>query len=495
VPRDLAAPAAPVTETAARRPGEHAHLARLSSFFDRFAADEERWRRRNRTYHRLLESICRFLIPPNARVLELGSGGGALLAALEPSRGVGVDVSGEMVALARARHPELEFVQGAAEHVVREETFDYVVLSDLVPFAYDLQAVLKNVAAMTDEHSRVVIHSYSQFWRPVIRLAELLRLKQSKPIRNWVTPDDCRNLLDLSGFETISVTRRILFPKKIPLLTTFLNGVVAHVWPLSHLCLTYWVLARPRPGPERRDLGVSVVVPCRNEEGTVPEIVARIPELGTGTEIVFVEGGSTDGTRQAIEREIAAHPEREISLYTQTGNGKADAVRVGFERARHEVLMILDGDLTVAPEDLPKFYAAVRDGRADFVNGSRLVYDLEPEAMQFLNILGNKFFSGIFSFLIDQHVKDTLCGTKVLRRSDYDRIVRGRSYFGDFDPFGDFDLLLGSARLGLKIVDVPVRYAARTYGSTNISRFRHGWQLVRMSVVGFVKLKVEPVRV
>ena len=235
---------------------------------------------------------------------------------------------------------------------------------------------------------------------------------------------------------------------------------------------------------------VTVVCPCRNEAGHVPGIVRQLPEFGSALELVFVEGGSTDDTRAEIERQIALHPERDISLLAQPGKGKGDAVRTGFAAAKHDVLMILDGDLSVSPAELPKFYRALVGGRAELVNGSRLVYDMEKGAMRFLNMLGNKTFSRLFKAVTGQEVKDTLCGTKVLHRRDYDRIARARSYFGDFDPFGDFDLLFGASRLGLKIVDLPVRYQPRTYGETNISRWRHGWLLLRMTLFAYWKFKV-----
>jgi glycosyl transferase family 2/methyltransferase family protein len=470
------------------------HLEAIASFFNRFASVERRWRRRNSTYYRLIESLHRFQIPERSKTLEIGSGSGDLLAALRPSRGVGVDVSSDMVALARSRHPEYEFVVDAGETFVRDEKFDYVILSDLVPFAFDLQALLRNVRSMTHDQSRLVIHSYSQLWRPAIRLAELVRLKPSKPIRNWVTPEDITNLLALTDFEVVSVSRRILFPKNVPAVSMLLNGFVANIWPLSHLSLTWWVVARPRRSHASKEVSVSIIVPCRNEAGMIKEIIERVPDLGCASEIIFVEGGSDDGTREEIERQIAEHPGRDISFHVQTGKGKGDAVRLGFEHAKYELLMILDADLTVLPEDLEKFYLAVKDGHADFANGSRLVYDLQPGAMQFLNLLGNKFFSAVFSVLIQQSVKDTLCGTKVLLKRNYDLIARSRSYFGDFDPFGDFDLLLGAGRRGLKIVDVPVRYHARTYGTTNISRFRHGLLLLEMAAFAYWKFRVVPYR-
>jgi SAM-dependent methyltransferase len=471
------------------------HLSEIAAFFDDFASSEATWRHRNRTYYALIESVHRFLIAEHSSVLEVGCGSGDLLASVRPSRGVGIDLSPKMVALARSRHQGLEFVVGAGEEFVRDEQFDYVILSDLVPFAFDLQSVLSNVRSMTHHRSRVVVHSYSQLWRPAIRLAELLRLKPRKPMRNWVTPADLTNLLELAGFEVISTSRRILFPRRVPFLSTLLNGIVVNIWPLSHLSLTWWVVARPRPAPSRRDLSVSVIVPCRNEAGMIREIIEQTPNLGTDTELVFVEGGSTDGTREEIERQAAAHPDRNISLYDQTGAGKGDAVRLGFEKAANELLMILDADLTVSPGDLHKFYSALVEGHAEFANGSRLVYDLPTGAMQFLNLFGNKLFSGIFSTLLQQPVKDTLCGTKVLLKDDYEKIARSRGYFGEFDPFGDFDLLLGAGRQSLKIVDIPIRYHARRYGATNISRFRHGLALLQMAAFAFWKFRVTPVRI
>ena len=466
----------------------------VAQFFDGFVHENERWARRNRGYHRLVESIFKFLVPAGSSVLEIGSGRGDLIGALEPSLGVGVDVSPEMAAAATSRHPKLTFIACAGEDIAIEGTFDYIIFSDVVPFADDLLEMFRRARDVSHPGTRVIIHSYTQLWRPLIRVLEMLKLKPQKPLRNWVDARDIAGFLQLAGFEVVSSTRRILFPKRVPLVSSFLNGVVANLWPFNKLCLTYWVVARPAAMEKNDVRSVSVIVPCRNEAGTIAEIVRRIPEMGESTELVFVEGGSTDDTRAQIERQIALHPERRLVFHTQEGRGKADAVRKGFAHASGDVVMIFDADMTVSPDDLPKFYDAIASGRAEFANGSRLVYALEPHAMQLLNIAGNKFFSGVFSFLIDQHVKDTLCGTKALLRSDYERIAAGRAAFGASDPFGDFDLLLGAARLGLKIIDVPVRYSARKYGSTNISRFRHGWLLVRTSLSAFRRLKVDVVR-
>jgi SAM-dependent methyltransferase len=463
--------------------------AGIAAFFDGFAASEPRWRKRNRGYHRMIEQLYRFSIPKGARVLELGSGSGDLLAALEPSRGLGIDLSPAMTELARSRHPKLTFETGNAETLETGETFDYIVVSDLIGYANDLSALFETVARHSHDRTRVVVQSFSQAWRPILRVAELLRLRPRKPVRNWISPDDARDMLDLAGFEVLTSSKRILFPKQVPLLSTFLNGIVAWLWPLNSLCLTWWVTARLGPS-ETKQLSVTVVCPCRNEAGNVEGIFERLPALGTHTELVFVEGGSKDDTRAEIERQIASHPDMDAKLVVQTGTGKGDAVRAGFAVSSGEVLVILDGDLSVDPEDLSKFYRALAEGRGELINGSRLVYDVPPDAMRFLNLLGNKLFSRLFQAITGHRAKDTLCGTKMLERRDYELIARERSYFGDFDPFGDFDLLFGASRLGLKIVDLPVRYRSRTYGATNISRFRHGLLLARMTLFAFWKFQV-----
>jgi SAM-dependent methyltransferase len=477
-------------ESQTRRTAHREPYAELTAFFDAFAPREQRWRHRNGTYHRLLECVYRFQIPRGASVLEIGSGSGDLLAALAPTDGVGVDISPGMTDLARERHPELEFVCELGEDVELGRTFDYVVLSDLTPFVHDLLALFENVARHSHPGTRVIVNSYSTFWRPSLAVAERLGLKPRKPVRNWISPGDVRNLLDLAGFETLTSARRILLPKQVPFVTFVLNGLLANTWPFGALCLTWWIVGRPRPLPPVGDRSVSVVCPCRNEQGHIAGIMDRLPAFGSAVELVFVEGNSTDDTRGEIERQIAARPDIDARLVLQPGKGKGDAVRAGFDAARHDVLLILDGDLSVNPEDLPKFYRALVDGHGDLINGSRLVYDMEPGAMRLLNMLGNQVFSRLFRSITGYHVKDTLCGTKVLFRENYALIAHERSHFGDFDPFGDFDLLFGAARLNRKIIDLPVRYQPRTYGDTNISRFRHGLLLLRMTVFAFWKFRL-----
>ncbi len=369
------------------------------------------------------------------------------------------------------------------------ETFDVVILSDLINDAWDVQRLLRQIAPLTSRRTRVLLNFYSRLWELPLALGQRLGLARPVLYQNWLTVPDVENLLRLAGFQPIRHWQEVLLPLPIPLLAPLCNRFLARLWPAPRPGPAARPGARPAPRPLPEEPVVSVVVPARNEAGNIPNIFARTPEMGAGTELIFVEGHSKDGTWEAIEREIAAHPGRRARAFRQPGKGKGDAVRRGFAEAAGDVLMILDADLTVPPEDLPRFYGVLRSGQGEFVNGVRLVYPMEKEAMRFANLLGNKFFSLAFSWLLGQPIKDTLCGTKVLRKPDYETLAANRSYFGDFDPFGDFDLLFGAAKLSLEIVEVPVRYRERTYGTTNIQRWSHGWLLLKMCAFAAGRIK------
>ncbi len=440
-----------------------------------------------RFYHVLLRRYYAFFIPPGSRVLEIGCGVGDLLASLQPSYGVGVDASPKTLAIARDRHPHLQFHLAEAESFEAREKFDYIILSDVVNDLADVQQLLEHLRAFAHQRTRLVVNFFNMLWRPILALAELLELKAPTPPQNWLSAADMQNLLRLSGWKVVRQDTKILSPVGITFFETILNRALAPV--LSSFCLTIFQVARLPQFQSDKQFTCSVVIPARNEEGNIEAAVQRIPNLGAGTEIIFIEGHSKDKTWEEIHRVAEKYPERRIKILKQKSKGKAGAVREAFAVATGEVLMILDADLTMPPEQLPKFYEALRSGQGEFVNGVRLVYPMEQQAMQFLNMVANKFFGFAFSWLLGQPVKDTLCGTKALFRWDYHEIARNRSYFGEFDPFGDFDLLFGAARLNLKIVDLPIRYQARTYGETNISRWRHGALLFRM--VGFAAARLK----
>lgn len=446
--------------------------------WDRNAVKRDAWKGMGGWYHKRLAECYKFLVSPKQRILEVGCGLGDLVASLEPSRGVGVDFSAEAISRAKERHPHLEFHQLDAHDLSGlEGEFDIIIFSDAINDLWDVQRALEQVRKFCVPHTRLILNFYSHLWQLPLAIAQNLNLATPILSQNWLTVPDVTNLLNLAGFETIRNSNEILWP--LPL-GGFANRYLVRLWPFREFALSNFVIARPVPQPVKTNPSVSVVVAARNEEGNIKSIFERVPVMGSKTELIFVEGHSRDKTYETIEKEMSLHPRTSNLLFRQTGIGKADAIRLGFEKASGDILMILDADLTVPPEDLPRFYEAIVSRKGEFINGVRLVYPMEKEAMRTLNFIGNKFFSMAFSWLLGQSIKDTLCGTKVMWRKDYEDIAANRSYFGDFDPFGDFDLIFGAAKLNLKIVDLPIRYRERTYGTTNISRWKHGVLLLRM---------------
>ncbi len=504
--------ASPYWEAAQRR------RQAVAAAFDRHAGQRATWKRRAAHYHATLSAICRRYTPPQGRVLELGCNTGDLLASLEPALGVGVDISRRSLAVARARYPQLHFVEGDAQAVPFDGPWDTIILADTLGYVDDVWQTLRSVHAAATPDTRVIIISHNFVWRPALALAEKVGLKMPVGLENWLGTPDIENLLRLTHFDVVEHGQAMLSPVRLPLLGARLDQA-ADRSSLGYLALVlYWVL-RPQPRPPQRPLSCSVIVPCRNEAGNIEACVERVPTMGTHTELVFVDGASTDGTRERIREQITRHqgrkdivlidqvPRDDIAPLNDTQDlppsaseatppdlmlslGKGDAVRKGFAAAKGDVLMILDADLTVPPEELPKFYLGIAEGVAEFINGSRLVYPLEDEAMRFANLVGNKAFSVIFTWLLGQRIKDTLCGTKVLPKEAYDRLAAGRAYFGNFDPFGDFDLLFGAARLGLSLIEAPIRYRRRSYGASKVRVLSHGLLLARMSLIGFRRLKL-----
>jgi SAM-dependent methyltransferase len=423
------------------------------------------------------------------RVLEIGCGRGNLLAALRPSRGVGIDFSGTIIGEAQLGHPDLHFVEMDAEHIDLDETFDYIICSDLLNELWDVQSFFSSVGRLCHPQTRIILNLHSNLWQSPRSLATKLGLARPQMVQNWLAPEDVVNLLALADFEVIRTSGEVLCPVRIPLLGSLCNRVLVKLWPFRFFGLTNLMIARAVPKQPLEEPIVSVIVPARGEAGNIAAIFDRVPHMGRGTELVFVEGGSTDGTYETIEREMKARNRPLTKLLKQTGKGKGDAARLGFANAEGELLMILDADLTVAPEDLPRFYEAWRSGKGDFINGVRLVYPMGDRAMPFINMVGNKVFSLAFSFLLGQKVKDTACGTKVLSKTHWLPILNNRAYFGDFDRFGDWDMLFGAAKFNLKIIDMPIRYHDRTYGESKMQRWRIGWLLLRMVIVGLGRLK------
>ncbi|MGI9419540.1 MAG: glycosyltransferase [Geminicoccaceae bacterium] len=458
------------------------------------APERQKWIDRNAYYYEADLAYMRFLVPEGVRVLELGCGNGQLLAGLNPAYGVGVDFSNRNISIAESRYPHLQFHLADIEDGVSlseavDGPFDYIILSDTIGSLDDCQAALEGLHQFCHDRTRLIIAYYAYFWEPALKLAERLRMKMPQEPQNALGTADIANFMKLAGFEPINREWRQLLPLKALGLGPLVNRYVAPLPGLRRLSLRNYVVGRSMRRIRQVPKSASVIIPCRNERGNIESAVKRLPAFCPDLELIFIEGHSQDGTYEEIERVAKAYPERKIRYARQEGKGKADATYKGFEMASGEILLILDADLTMPPEQIPKFYEVICRHQGEFVNGSRLVYPMERQAMRFLNLIANQIFSWLFSWLLNQRYTDTLCGTKALHRDDWERLKAGKSYFGDFDPFGDFDLIFGAARQQLKMVEVPIRYRSRVYGETQISRFAHGWLLLKMVVVGYRKLK------
>lgn len=463
------------------------------SYFNNLSARRIKQRRAKSYYWDDITKHCDYFIPGDVSVLEIGCGTGELLNEIKAVRKVGIDFSEGMIAEAKKQFPQLELHVMAAEELHFSEKFDVIILSNLIGYLDDIQDVFKQLHSVCHPRTKIIITYYNFLWEPVLKFGEMIGYKTKTPPQNWLSLSEINALLELSGFSVYRNSRRMIFPVYIPLLSELFNNVIAKFPFFRLLSISNFTFAKPQSGEidnAEKKYSVSVIIPARNESGNIENAVRRIPSMGSHTEIIFVESNSSDDTWmqiQEVQKKYAATHDIKTAQAVQPG--KNVAVRKGFEMASCDILMILDADLTVPPEDLPKFYNVLASGKGDFVNGSRLVYRMDKNAMRTINLAGNKFFSLLFTWLLDQRFKDTLCGTKVILKKDYERLAANRSFFGEFDPFGDFDLLFGAHKLNLCIVELPIHYKERTYGKTNISRFRHGLILLRMCFFAARKIK------
>ena len=460
------------------------------------AGDRARWINTNLYYHKRDAAYLNFILSKDCSVLDIGCGNGWLLSQLDAKVKCGVDLSPAMVDIAKETCPEATVIQADIEarsdlkKIKDQGPFDYIILSDTLAFLDDIEVGLSHVRQLCGPTTRVIMSRYNQFWEPLLKLGELVGRKQRMKFDlNWISHDDVRSFCALSGLDLLTSESHQIIPFRLLGVGHQINKWLAPLPIIRALNLRQYVVARPTLGQKRSKPSVSVIVPVRNEAGNIEPAVKRLSKFPGDLELIYVEGNSSDNSWDEIQRVKAAYKDTNIVALKQPGKGKGDAVHYAFQQASGDILMILDGDLTVPPEDMIKFYNVLALGIGEFVNGSRLVYGMEKDAMRFLNYYANRTFARIFSYLLNQQFTDTLCGTKVMFRRDYEKILRNKSFFGDFDPFGDFDFIFGAAKLSLKIIEVPVRYRARTYGSTQISRFRHGFMLLQMVIFAFRKLK------
>lgn len=457
--------------------------------------EHEKWLKTNSLYYQDLEKLFKFFVQPNSDVLELSSGLGYLLNAVEPRFGLGIERNSYFLEVDQRKFPHLEFQVQTPELFISDRTYDYILCPNTVSSLDNIQRTLANFYQVCHPSTKVIFTFHNPAWEIILSLATILKQRRKVTNFNWLSYEDMENLLELAGFEVVKRGKRMLLPRNVPILNWFFNKIMAPLPLINNMCLTEYIISRPKPDVTKKsqkikELSCSVIVPARNEAGNIESCVTRMPRLGKHTEIIFIEGHSSDNTWEEIQRVQAQFgQEWDIKISQQKGKGKGDAVRQGFAMASGDILIILDSDLTVRPEDLVYFFDAVASGQCEFANGCRLIYPVSSTTMPWLNRMANRFFAWVLSYLINTKIKDSLCGTKVLSKKNYLKIAENRAYFKDFDPFGDFDLLFGAAKLGLKIQDIPVRYVPRTYGSSNIQHFKEGIVLLKMCLYAAKKIK------
>lgn len=456
----------------------------IIEYFDRLAPEYDKWIRRNKFYHNCIKFLYKSIIPARSKVLEAGCATGDLLSCLNPSYGVGIDLSKNMLSIAKQKYPDLIFKDmdiGAAAKEDFKTKFDYIIMSNLVDFLPDILDTISRARELLDEEGLMIITTENPFWRTLLMLGSIFRLRMPDIPRNYITCLDLKNLVELADFEVIKMGLKFFVPIRIPFVTSILNFIVSEAPFLRNLCLLqYLVIRYPQ---KRRLLSCSVIIPCHNEADNIVDCINRVPAIGKFTEIIIVDDGSTDDTIQKVEAALKTDSRVKLISFEQN-RGKGQAVKAGCDSAAKDVIIILDADMSVVPEELPKFFVPIQNGKADFVNGSRMIYPMKAQAMRSLNYIGNKFFSLILSWLMEQYISDTLCGTKAFLKRDYLKLSMGRC------EWGDFDLLFGIARLKKKIVEIPVHYQARVAGQSKMRVFKHGILLAKMCLIGFYELKL-----
>lgn len=456
-------------------------MERFSKILDKY----NYYKKKNRYYYSQLKDLHRLYIPKKSKVLEIGCGTGDILKFVEPKNGLGIDVSPEMINTAKERYKDISFRVGDIEKLEIDEKFDYIIMANVIDHLTDVYTALMELKKVSHQDTKIIISSINPLWSIPLHIAEKLDMKTPEGAHNWVGVKNLSEILEICELQVIEQGWRFLMPIKIPKVSNLINSLFFKIPMIRSFGIIQFFVVKPAAiQNEVKIMSCSVIVPCYNEEENIKECIERIPEMGIGTEVIVVDDGSTDDTSSVVKKIMLEKKNVRLISY-QKNRGKGYATREGLNASKGEILMILDADMAVPPEDLPKFYELIASGKAEFVNGTRMVYPMEGEAMRDLHIFGNKIFSHIFSYLLGKYVSDTLCGTKVFFRKDY-QFMKMKE-----DAWPDFDLLFGASKLGLNIKEMPVRYREREAGSSKMKTFTHGFLLLKMCLVGFIELKLK----
>lgn len=448
---------------------------------------------RHRYYYTQIQRLLKFLIPPGKSILYFGCYREDVIYSLDASSSV---VINEEVDERISKNKSVEFVHCKYHLYNPQQEYDYIILDTVIGKTENINLLLRNISSACSSHTRIIIHQENYLWRPLLNFAASFGLKKQEKTQNWLSIKDVETYLETAGFESTRVYKKNIFPLKAGFLGPILNHFFSTIPVLDFLKLDQFIVGRfNKPFTQlKSSSSLSICLTVKDEEHNIEPIVSSLPVLCENQEILFVEGNSTDNTAKEIERMKMLFPHKNIRLIKQPGKGQGDAIHTGFKEAKGEIIILYEGDGTSEPYDIQYFYEAIEAGRFEFIEGSRFVYPLSHKCMPLANKIGNVVFAKWFSFFLNQRTTDVLSGIKAIRKKDYEKIYNTWGFLGIPDPFGDFELLFGSARYGLKIGEIPIRYKPRVFGESKTSVFKHGWYLLKMAFTGYFIFRNSKVR-
>ena len=354
--------------------------------------------------------------------------------------------------------------------------YQRIILTDVVENYDDVFALLNIVSNLLTIDGKLIISSINTKYLILSRTLEFLKLKDSNENTSYIHVKKIRNITSGVGLEYQKFYTKQLFPFSFFYVGNVINKIMEIISFQLNLGIKTYIIFRPAIITNSKN-SKSIIIPAKNEEGNLVELVSRIPKF-ENTEIIFSYGKSKDNTLKVMKQITQSNKLFKFKLVKQTKNGKANAVWEALNVVENDLIAILDADISVDPETLSDFFDIIEKNNADFVNGTRLIYDMEKNSMRFLNRIGNRFFQFFISKIIKEALTDSLCGTKVFKKSYLNDLYFWQNIFGKKDPFGDFDLIFAAAYSGQKIVEMPIVYRERKYGTTQIARFKDGFKLL-----------------
>lgn len=362
--------------------------------------------------------------------------------------------------------------------------FELIILSDVIEVYDDLHVLFESINELLTENGVLLITSINTKWKIPLKLLEILNLKEKTKQFSHIHNKKFENIAAGVGFELISSKTRQFLPFKLFKIGNIFNKILEIIFFNFRLGIKSYILFR-KNNKFFNQMTKSIIIPAKNEEGNLKKLVDRIPKT-LNTELIFSIGESKDKTLEIALEIQQNNKDFNIKVFEQSKNGKANAVWEAVEKSNGEIIAILDSDISVDPEELVNFYEIIENNYADFVNGTRLIYEMEKGSMRFINRFGNRMFQYLIGKIINEPITDSLCGTKVFKKSLLKNIFWWQKTYKLNDPFGDFDLLFSASYSGAKILEYPIHYRARTYGNTQISRFRDGYKLIIYLIKSFL---------